>query len=494
MKTKTASPTSDSGRDTLPLAGILLLALLLRGVVFAVAWYHSPDLTGVHYADTASYIEPAQSLLSSGDFYRHGEPELLRTPGYPLLLTAGIAAGHVEVVTIALQMLLSLVTVAVVYRLARSLTGSRPAAIAAGFLFAVEPLSLIYTSFLTTETLFSCLIVLMIAALVSYGRTNSYIQLTVAALLLAAATLVRPISFYLPPLIAMALLGRGIWQADTRWRGALAATVFLIASFGPTAAWQARNWTVAGYNGFSAVSALNLCFQQGASVVAALKNESLRAAQIEMGDWSVDLICEKFYELHPELRHAGQAATYRFMQQEGSRLVRQHPGIYAKIHLRGMLMLLINPGGSELRMLNRLRESQERSHPIDSGVLDILREMHQKSPEVLYTNLVLAIGLGMIYLTATLGFFGSVGRWSWGLTVLVLVAGYLVTIAGGPTGFSRMRQPVMPLACVFSGIGVAALLRWRTGRRSGKLSLIEERRVPPPKMENWQPVREYVTQ
>ena len=158
----------------------------------------------MHQADTNSYLEPARSLLSRGDFSRQGVPELLRTPGYPLLLTAGVALGHVEVVTVALQMLLGLITIVVIFRLTRSLTGSRPAAIAAGLLLAVEPLSLIYTSYLMAETLFTCLLVLMIAALASYDRSNSFAQLTVAALLLAAATLVRPITYFLPPVIAMA--------------------------------------------------------------------------------------------------------------------------------------------------------------------------------------------------------------------------------------------------------------------------------------------------
>ena len=93
--------------------------------------------------------------------------------------------------------------------------------------------------------------------------------------------------------------------------------------------------------------------------------------------------------------------------------------------------------------------------------------MYRQSPVELYTNLLLAAGLGIIYLAAALGFMGCLGRWNWSLTLLALVAGYLLTTAGSLPGVARLRQPVMPLACVLSGIGIAELLRWCAGRRRG---------------------------
>ena len=235
---------------------------------------------------------------------------------------------------------------------------------------------------------------------------------------------------------------------------------------------------MAGYGGFSAISALNLYFYQGASVVAALKHESVEAAQHELGDCSVDFICDKFYQLHPELRHAGQAETFRFMHQEGSRLVRQHPATYARIHLRGLMTLMLNPGAPDLLMLiNRFPRSLVRERPIDSGILAIVRQMHRESPAVLYTNLALAVGLGITYVAAALGLVVSLRRWNWGLAFLILGAGYLLAIAGGPTAIARLRLPAMPLVCVVSGIGIAEVLRWRAGRRRGEASRPDDHRI-----------------
>jgi hypothetical protein len=483
MKTKIAWLKSNLRGDWAPLAGILLLALVTRVAMFAITWHNFPDLAVLHTVDTASYLEPAKSLLSRGDFSQQGMPELVRTPGYPLLLSAGIALGHVEVVTFALQTLLSLITVGVIYRLARSLTSSGQVATIAGLLLAIEPLSVTYSSWMASETLFTCLLVLMIAALASYGRSNSIAQLTVAAAVLAAATLVRPISYFLPPVIALALFGRGLWRFDSRLRSAAAALLFLIVSFGPTAGWQVRNWAVAGYGGFSAITDWNLYFFQGASVLAYQKHQSLDATYAEMGNrWGK--LGDEFYALHPELRLAGQAETFRFMRREGSRLVRQHPLTYAQIHLRGLAMLLLNPGAADLlALMNLIPENQAESHPIDTGILAIFRRMHRESPTLLYTNLLLAAGLGILYSAAALGLVSSLGRWSWGLTVLVLMVGYLVTISGGPTGIPRLRHPVMPLACLLSGIGITAALRWRTDRPRNNGRRAVDRRAKRPETE-----------
>ncbi|HTU26092.1 MAG TPA: glycosyltransferase family 39 protein [Pirellulales bacterium] len=462
-----------------PLGWILLAGLLLRLALFGAVWLHSPDLSATHYPDSSGYLDPAASLVAHGEFSRGGVPELLRTPGYPLLLAIGTALGHVELVTVLLQTLLSLVTIAAVYYIALSLTGNRRAAIVAAGLFAIEPLSLIYTSYLMAETLFGCLVALMVAALVRYGRSDSFIPLVLGAALLAAATLVRPISYFLPPLVALALLGRGILRAETRQRAMIAALLFLVVSHGPAVAWRTRNWLVAGYNGYSAVSALNMYYFQGASVVAALKHESLEEAQREFGGFSVDFIPERFYELHPELRSASQAEIYRFMQRAGSKLVRENPLVYAKVHLRGLTTLLLNPGAPDLlALLRRLPNSLIREHRVESGLWDIVVQMHRQTPSILYTNLVLAGVLGLIYLAATVGCLGFVRRPNWQLVPVLLVAGYLLAIAGGPTCIARLRAPAMPLACVLSGVGVAELLRLRKGRSSNDSRNNDPRQQP----------------
>ena len=196
-----------------------------------------------------------------------------------------------------------------------------------------------YTSVLMSETLFTCVLVLLLAALVRYDRTLSLTQLTLAGLLLAAATFVRPITYFLPPVMALVLFVQGLRRFDTFRRAALAGAVFFIAAMGPLAGWQVRNWLTTGYAGFSSISAMQIYFYQGGSVLAEETHHTLAEMHQAMGYASM----EQFLDRHPELRDASRADVLRFMQSEGSRLVRQHPLTYANIHLRGMAMLLLNP-------------------------------------------------------------------------------------------------------------------------------------------------------
>ena len=144
------------------LLAVLALGLVLRLAVFFAAYYQAPDLSRLHQNDTADYILPAESLLEDGRFETNTAPEFFRTPGYPILLIPGLVLGHVELVTYGLQLLLSLATIWLVYKIALELLGNPTAALGGALLMAVEPLSILYTSLLLSETLFTFLFVLFL--------------------------------------------------------------------------------------------------------------------------------------------------------------------------------------------------------------------------------------------------------------------------------------------------------------------------------------------
>jgi Dolichyl-phosphate-mannose-protein mannosyltransferase len=81
-------------------------------------------------------------------------PEILRTPGYPLLLIPGLLLDRLELVTISLQIMLTCLTMYMVYRIAQLLFECENAAIVAAALFAIEPVSILCTSKVVTDTLF----------------------------------------------------------------------------------------------------------------------------------------------------------------------------------------------------------------------------------------------------------------------------------------------------------------------------------------------------
>jgi len=193
-----------------------------------------------------------------GQYTVNGQPELLRPPGYPFFLIPGFFANALVFITTTLQIILSVITVALVYSIAHTLTTNKQIAQYAGFLAAIEPLSLIYTSLLLTETLFTALLTAGLYTLLRAHQKSTLHSLIAAAILLAAAAYVRPIGLLLPCILAIPLtLSRWPWQR---------LVLFLLIALGLPGIWIFRNVTVANYSGFSAISAVNLYFYQGAAV------------------------------------------------------------------------------------------------------------------------------------------------------------------------------------------------------------------------------------
>ncbi|MGH9960855.1 MAG: hypothetical protein ACREBC_27685, partial [Pyrinomonadaceae bacterium] len=246
-----------------PLA-ICAFAVLVRILVPVTAYSFTSDLQVFHSPDTSSYIQPTQELLSEGTFSVNGKTELHRTPGYSLILGPGVAAHHVELVTIALQILLSASSVWLVFLISLEIFSSYRAALIAAWLYAIEPLSVLYTSKLLTETWFATLLLLSMYFLIRHlklqraeaGPVTKCLFISAAAL--AGTAYVRPVSYFLPICIflgwVLAIL-LGYWtkrvpSVTVKLRSAIG---FTIVSMSLIAAWQVRNYVQTGYSGFSAV-------------------------------------------------------------------------------------------------------------------------------------------------------------------------------------------------------------------------------------------------
>ena len=247
------------------------------------------------------------------------------------MLTLGVALGHVELVTVLLQIALSLATVWLVHRLALLVGESRRAVLVAALLLAVDPLSIAYTCYLMPETLFAFLLVLGIVSLLEYFHAGRLGDLLAAAGLVAAAALVRPVGYYLAPLFALCLLARLAMRLPDRRRRAAEAVLFAAACLAPLAAWQVRNQALTGYSGFSAVADWNLYFYQAAGVIARQTHASLESVQAELGYFSD----ADFRRAHPELAAGDQAAKFRFLHAAGTRILGEHALAYGVIHVRG---------------------------------------------------------------------------------------------------------------------------------------------------------------
>lgn len=438
---------------------IAAAAIVLR-IALAAAAMTTAGVETVHAPDTSGYLEPARELLDSGTFTRGGKPEILRTPGYPLLLLPGLLIDRVEGVTVFLQALLAGFTVVAVYGLALELLHRR-AAVAAAVLYALEPLSVLYASRLLGETLFTaCLTWGLLLLTRLAGRRDDPFQplivpATLAGLLLSTAALVRPLAYPIALVAGLSAawfaLRRSV-SSRGRWRPVVLLSVTAIA---PLLAWQGRNAMVAGYGGLSAIVDVNGYFYQGAATDAAVQGIPFYQQQKTLGYRDLEV----YLEAHPEQRSWSPARRFEFMGRAGLGRVLAHPLTYIGIHLRGMARVAVDPGGVEyLRLFGAYPASGGGllGRVVDDGLWATLQYVRRERPGLLATEALFGVFLVGVYLLAVRGALMTTPRSRRAWAVSLAVAGYLWFASGGPHSLSRFRHPIMPIMCALAGAGLAA--------------------------------------
>jgi hypothetical protein len=235
----------------------LALALGIKLFLFVFAAVHVPQMK--IEADSPDYLNTASTLMARGAFATVDEggelkPHIFRTPGYPLFV--GIlhdAAGIPLEGVVFIQILLTLVVAWLVYLIALELAPAGAPLAALICLWDVP--STIWAQRIMAEALFTLLLVLSIRSLLSYFKSAGLMVLIGSALFLAAATYVRPISYFL----AVPLAGFMVYvnaPCDRR-RAFFHAVVYLAIVFALLGLWSLRNHHAAGTTAFSSVSAQN---------------------------------------------------------------------------------------------------------------------------------------------------------------------------------------------------------------------------------------------
>ncbi len=164
-------------RGISPLWYTLGLALVLRAAIpfFILIWSH--DYSAFYEVYTPQYLKPAEELLISCRFSIEGNPEVYRTPGYPLFLIPGLLIKNVPLVSIPLQIVLSCLTVYLVFRIALITFEKIEIAILCAGVYAIEPLSIIFSSLLMPETLFTFAVCAFLFYLVRYLKQGTLADL-----------------------------------------------------------------------------------------------------------------------------------------------------------------------------------------------------------------------------------------------------------------------------------------------------------------------------
>jgi hypothetical protein len=433
------------GWGTRRLAGPVIAAAAVRLTLLTTVLIRSGS-SALNRADTNSYLEPGRNLLLHGRFMAGGLPELERTPGYPLFLALVSLAGPVAAALA--QVTLSVLSVVLVWRLARTVFRDDRIALIAAWLFALEPLSVSYSILLLSETMFLALFLLSLERLAEFLRERRLGVLAAAGVFLAAATFVRPVTYYLPFALAVGLFVALARIPGLRWK---VPAVLLLSVLPWLAAWQMRNRVETGFGGFSSIQQEDLYFLIAAEVKGRVEHRPLTEVQNEFGYNDEQL----FLSRHPAAVGWNQAQRLEFMRVEAGRVLRAHPGVFLRAHFAGTVRAALNPGAAVLiSLLSAPVDNETFLRERDQGPLRAALWMAQRHP---WQTAVMAALEGFLLALYGLALRGAVcgGAPRTCLWLLAGVALYFFAISGGAIAAARMRLPVMPVVCVMAAAGAA---------------------------------------
>ncbi len=216
-----------------------LWALLSVALTVRLAWVLAiPSLPVV---DFAYYEEKAWQMAQGLGYQANGKPTAFRPPGYILWL-AGIYSlcGRSLLAGQVANVLLSTFVCLLVYRIASKGGLSRRASRIAALIVTLFPSQIFYCSLTGTEGLFTFLFMAALVVWVQGFDQASWKTDVSTGVLLGLATLVRPVSLFLPGLflVHLKLYGKG-WIESVR-RPFLVGVAMLV----PILPWSIRNLIV----------------------------------------------------------------------------------------------------------------------------------------------------------------------------------------------------------------------------------------------------------
>ncbi len=427
---------------TWKLLAILILALVLRLSLWVAA---SLNPAGVFTPDSGDYWLAGQNLLHTGQFTTGEDPEIFRTPGYPAFLalpqSAWPDAEHdgrtAWRVALVMQVMLDVLLVLVVYWLG-TLVADPATAVLAALLQAISAAAIAYSCRILSDSLYSFLFTLALLMMAGHLRTNLRWPLGLAAVVLAAATYVRPVGIAMALVFAVVLLAR---------RGRLRNLAVFAGLFAACLApWVVRNAATADYAGFSSFAgdtAYNFYAPEVLARVDRVGGNTARVALEAEDDAYVDRV-------HPT---PGEAARRRAARAR--EIILAHPWLYARIHLAGSGGVFLPAATDVLEVAgvttgNRNTLEVLRTRGVWAAAEHYFGGWGSAMALAIPMVAILAIKYAGLLLCGIRRLRRGLPATAW-LMILVVIVSVLLT---GPFGLPRYRVPLEPILNLGAAMGL----------------------------------------
>jgi len=424
---------------------LFLAALFIRLIWILVVFNHL-GADGFIEADTKSYIRPAIRLLAGEGFSQSsGEglviPELMRTPGYPLIIAFSmlIAKAGWLWFLLVLQAVLDSIVSLCIYLFLYNRVNQKSAALIGFLYYSFSFTSIFAIAAVLTESFFTAILFFGVVFLYNAYKINekdrkkrSVITAILSGIFFGFATLIRPVGLY-PLLILFILLitvqliqklknikiGKSYisWLKET----SLYVTLITFFVFGIiTGSWIVRNEIVADYPSISSIDYVNLMFYRAAPVEAYKRGLS----SMEMNE-----IYKERYGLK-SMNDQSMAGLQRGkeLSKEAVSIILDNFRVYLRIAFGGALRLMF--GAHQTYM----------SFFIGEGLSLVLSRL-------------MNFGMVLIWIIALRGVITESELWP-----MAALTFFIIVISSGWEAYSRFRVPLEPYIAISFGIGLQNIL------------------------------------
>jgi 4-amino-4-deoxy-L-arabinose transferase-like glycosyltransferase len=426
----------------------ILAAMLFARLSFAGLVYARPELALAN--DSDRYVPIANAILSGEAYAWNTERpgELLNTAGYPLFLAGVFLLRGSQPGDVALaQLAITALVVLIIYIGLSRWIGRIPAFVSA-MLLGMDPLTILWSMTILTESLFAVMLGLGAALLAWWAHSGRRLTLILSGIFCGLACLVKPFALLIVLVWAAALLwfpqdGRAglLPMPSARARRAL---LFLVPVFLLIVPWFARNALLWDCATLSSVDRVTMRDYMATKVLAEADGVDLGTAQSQLQAADPG-VCPR--------------ETTRYLQ-----IIASHPAVYAKLHAAGTIPVLIGTNfdrwlqyyGVDYTLPDLWRPFMDGGW---EGLVAVVKEQMRVFPQGMYLMGSLTAYQLLVYVLALGGVVAvpriqsAAARWS----IVVMLAGVLVLIlAPGQGGHERFRVPAQPLLAILAAYGIAA--------------------------------------
>jgi len=419
--------------------------------------------------DSKGYEELAENLLKYHSYALHVDtfhisnysdyqlsgyityhPDSFRMPLYSTVMAAiYFVAGINPYIVILMQILLSLCSVVLVYKMCMLLFAKMEVAKIATLLFALDIHSAYITNLLLTDTL-AIFLLLMSTYLFLDGLVSKKIKLILlSGLCMGLGVLTRGIFLFYPSIIV--LLVFAFSKQPLIWK--FKALFLYLFAFGCLAViWSVRNEVQYGHMQYSTQDGDELLMYNVAYTESRISNKSIDSVRVQL---------QRTANLHGFKYEKDLFKQSEIYTKLGVDYIRNHKAAYLKTHLLGAMNMYLSIGNVGMSNMIGWDNNKREERFAEVNTNRILENFTNNKKEALL-GLILLLILAIQYFGAIAGLISLLKSKQYLFILLFLLTAAYFTAITGVVGNYRYKLPLVPFICIAAGYGYVYLKGKRT--------------------------------